>query len=83
MVATPQASHGLRPKIEAALREEFPNAEITFEDTDFHECLVTVEIPNSESITDVDSGEDILSQAVIVRAQEIVSGICRDEANGD
>jgi hypothetical protein len=79
----PRESHGLKSRIEAALLEEWPGSEITFEETDLDQCLVTgVTIPNSSRMTDANSGEEVATKGMMVAAQTIVVETCRDDSSG-
>lgn len=80
VVALPTECYGLKSRIMVALQKEWAMSEITFEDTDVDQCLVTsVTIPKSASITDTASGEEVGTTGTIAAAQEMVSRIC----NGD
>jgi hypothetical protein len=80
VVAVPTQFDELKPKISAALLQEWKSAKIKFETTNADQCLVTsVEIPNSQRITDTDSGEEVATVATIQAAQRIVSSICHPE----
>lgn len=79
----PRESQGLKPRIEAALREEWPGSDIIFEETDLDQCLVTsVTIPPSASMKDADSGEELAPSAILAAAQTIVVETCGDDSSG-
>jgi hypothetical protein len=80
LLAIPRRFHGRKPEIEAELLKEWPDSKITLEEGDFDRCSVF--IPNSSRMTDSDSGGEVLGEAIIARAQEIVVQICRDDSSG-
>jgi hypothetical protein len=83
VVTIPRECQASQRTIEAALQEEWPDSVVSFKDEDFGQCLVTsVTIPQSASMNDVDSGEELATSAMPVAAQEIVAKTCPGESNG-
>jgi hypothetical protein len=80
-LAIPGEFQDYKQKIEAALRAEWPSSEFTYAEIDHGQCLVTgLELPKSASVIDAQSGEDVLGEATIAAAQEIVGEICWEHA---
>jgi hypothetical protein len=81
-VPVPSHCYSRRSKIEVALREEWPDGEIVFEETEPEDLWVKIILSDFVRMTDVESGEEMAGKGMTTRAQEIVVEVCRDDLSG-